>query len=75
MDCVFHSVSVNILVYGKEKMKLPNCMLLLFAVLIVSVPPAMAQVEKAAMKTTGISCGMCAAVSEVLLRYNLTCNF
>jgi len=27
-----------------------------------------AQVEKAAMKTTGISCGMCAAVSEVYLR-------
>ena len=29
---------------------------------------AFAQVEKAAMKTTGISCGMCAAVSEVYLR-------
>jgi copper chaperone CopZ len=29
---------------------------------------AFSQVEKAAMKTTGISCGMCAAVSEVYLR-------
>ena len=30
--------------------------------------PAFAQVEKVAMRTTGISCGMCAAVSEVYLR-------
>jgi copper chaperone CopZ len=28
-------------------------------------PPAGAQVEKVAMRTTGISCGVCAAVSEV----------
>ena len=28
----------------------------------------MAQVEKVAMRTTGISCGVCAAVSEVYLR-------
>ena len=30
--------------------------------------PAFAQVEKVAMRTTGISCGTCAAVSEILLR-------
>jgi cation transport ATPase len=30
--------------------------------------PLSAQVEKVAMRTTGISCGTCAAVSEVLLR-------
>src|SRR5215831_19972566 len=40
---------------------------------ILAITPALggfafAQVEKAAMKTTGISCGMCAAVSEVYLR-------
>ena len=42
--------------------------LLLFAVAVVSVLPALGQVEKAAMKTTGISCGTCAAVSEIYLR-------
>jgi len=36
--------------------------------LAVFTAPALSQVEKAAMKTTGISCGMCAAVSEVYLR-------
>lgn len=35
----------------------------LFAVAIAA--PAGAQVEKVAMRTTGISCGVCAAVSEV----------
>ena len=30
--------------------------------------PCMAQVEKVAMKTTGVSCGVCAAVSELNFR-------
>ena len=37
------------------------------AVLIAALP-CMAQVEKLAMKTTGISCGVCAAVSELNFR-------
>ena len=35
---------------------------------LLSAIPAHAQVDKAAMRTTGISCGECAAVSEVYLR-------
>ena len=41
--------------------------LLLSSLLTVAVPTA-AQVEKAAIRTTGISCGTCAAVSEFYLR-------
>lgn len=41
---------------------------LLFAIALASVMPGFAQVEKAAMRTTGISCGTCAAVSEIYLR-------
>src|SRR4051812_36530476 len=41
----------------------------LVSVLGLTVPiSAKAQVEKAAMRTTGISCGTCAAVSEMYLR-------
>jgi copper chaperone CopZ len=36
--------------------------------LLGAVNPLSAQVEKVAMRTTGISCGVCAAVSEVNLR-------
>lgn len=49
-------------------MKLQEHVLISFAVVLAAAIPAMAQVEKAAMKTTGISCGVCAAVSEVNLR-------
>src|SRR5437867_10960829 len=48
-------------------MKLSKQILLVAAVLATRIP-AMAQVEKVAMRTTGISCGVCAAVSEVHLR-------
>jgi copper chaperone CopZ len=41
---------------------------LLPTLLLATALPAMAQVERAAMKTQGISCGVCAAVSEVYLR-------
>ena len=41
--------------------------LLLLLLLTVALPAA-AQVEKAAIRTTGISCGTCAAVSEFYLR-------
>jgi hypothetical protein len=41
--------------------------LLLSSLLMVALP-ATAQVEKAAIRTTGISCGTCAAVSELYLR-------
>ena len=37
--------------------------LYLFA--LAAASPLMAQVEKVAMRTTGISCGVCAAVSEI----------
>src|ERR1041385_1991790 len=39
----------------------------IFAI-VVSTIPLHAQVERVAMRTTGISCGVCAAVSEVYLR-------
>jgi copper chaperone CopZ len=45
-------------------MKVPKH-LLLSALLLVSSVPGWAQVEKVAMRTTGISCGVCAAVSEI----------
>jgi copper chaperone CopZ len=37
-------------------------------VLLVPAGPAFAQVEKVAVRTTGISCGMCAALSEIYLK-------
>ena len=40
-------------------------LLVVFGALAV---PAMAQVDKVAIRTTGISCGTCAAVSEIYLR-------
>jgi copper chaperone CopZ len=42
--------------------------LLLSVLLVTSTLPMLAQVEKVAMLTTGISCGVCAAVSEVHLK-------
>src|SRR5947209_2361040 len=41
---------------------------LLIAVLAAMALPAMAQVERVAIRTTGISCGTCAAVSELYLK-------
>src|ERR1700674_4802331 len=41
---------------------------LLLAVLPTMALPAMAQVERVAIRTTGISCGTCAAVSELYLK-------
>ena len=49
-------------------MNLPPHLLLLPLVLLASVVPVFAQVEKVAIRTTGISCGTCAAVSEIYLR-------
>jgi hypothetical protein len=43
-------------------------LLLLLTVLMALASPAMAQVEKVAIRTTGISCGTCAAISEFYLR-------
>ncbi len=37
-------------------------------VFVLAPTLSFAQVEKAAMKTTGISCGVCAAMSEIYLR-------
>ena len=42
--------------------------ILLISVFALASTQAFAQVEKVAMKTTGISCGTCAAVSEIYLR-------
>ena len=36
--------------------------------MLASAMPALAQVQKVAMRTTGISCGVCAAVSEINFR-------
>jgi len=41
---------------------------LLLTVLATMALPAMAQVERVAIRTTGISCGTCAAVSEIYLK-------
>ena len=46
-------------------LKLRKQMLLLPALLLASTLPVCAQVEKVAMRTSGISCGVCAVVSEV----------
>src|SRR5213080_3333289 len=49
-------------------MNLYKHILELGALTVITALPAAAQVEKVAIKTTGISCGTCAAVSEVYLR-------
>ncbi|HYR92187.1 MAG TPA: heavy-metal-associated domain-containing protein [Terriglobia bacterium] len=49
-------------------MKLQKQIVLLCALVLTTALPAMAQVEKAAMRTTGISCGVCAAVTEFYLK-------
>jgi len=40
----------------------------LLALAAVTVQPGAAQVEKVAMRTTGISCGICAGLSEIYFR-------
>jgi len=49
-------------------MKRPQHLLLFAFVLLASAGSAFAQVEKVAVRTTGISCGTCAAFSEIYLR-------
>jgi hypothetical protein len=49
-------------------MSLQKQMLLSLLIVLVFALPAFSQVEKAAMRTTGISCGTCAAFSEIYLR-------
>src|SRR5262249_29661947 len=49
-------------------MKLHKWIVPSLALLSVTVTQALAQVEKAAMRTTGISCGVCAAMSEFYLK-------
>src|SRR5438132_13405764 len=40
----------------------------LCVLMVITALPAAAQVERVAVRTTGISCGTCAAVSEFYLR-------
>ena len=49
-------------------MNMKKQILLIIATAFASTMPLFAQIEKAAMRTTGISCGTCAAVSEIYLR-------
>src|SRR5690242_11234782 len=49
-------------------MRLRNQILIASLVTFSMSVPAFSQVEKAAMRTTGISCGTCAAFSEIYLR-------
>ena len=49
-------------------MKLQRRILVTATLLLASGIPAVAQVDKVAMRTTGISCGTCAAVSEIYLK-------
>ena len=46
-------------------MKLRCRMIVLWALASMLVSPAAAQVEQVTIRTTGISCGVCAAVSEI----------
>ena len=48
-------------------MKLDKRLLLGLAILVSAIP-ASAQVEKVAMRTSGISCGVCAGLSEIYFR-------
>jgi hypothetical protein len=48
-------------------MRLPRVLLLLSFALLAAIP-ARAQVDKLAIRTTGISCGTCALMSEIYLR-------
>jgi hypothetical protein len=49
-------------------MKLQKTMMLLAMLTVVGEWPAMAQVEKVAMRTAQLSCGVCAVFSEIYLR-------
>jgi hypothetical protein len=49
-------------------MNLQKQFLLVSALVVAAVSPGIAQVEKVAIRTTGISCGTCAAISEFYLR-------
>jgi hypothetical protein len=49
-------------------MKRPHHLFLLLLVLLAPARSAFGQVERVAIRTTGISCGTCAAVSEIYLR-------
>jgi cation transport ATPase len=49
-------------------MKLTSRLIFLLCLPLLLAAPALAQVEKVAIRTTGISCGTCAFVSEVYLR-------
>ena len=40
----------------------------LFWLVLAASVPVSAQVEKVAMRTTGISCGVCAGLSEIYFR-------
>ena len=49
-------------------MKLQKQVVLTSALVLAAGIPALAQVDKVAMRTTGISCGTCAVVSEIYLK-------
>lgn len=49
-------------------MKLPSHLLLVLLALLASTGSVFAQVQKVAIRTTGISCGTCAFVSEIYLK-------
>lgn len=49
-------------------MKLQENVFRIWVFVFALAAPAWAQVEKVAMRTTGISCGVCAAVSEISFR-------
>jgi copper chaperone CopZ len=49
-------------------MKLRKPTVLLSALALASAMPGWAQVEKVAMRTTGISCGICAGLSEIYFK-------
>jgi len=61
VDPDLHSVSV-------KTMRARMLVLAVFGFLLGSAGPVTAQVEKAAVRTTGISCGVCAAMSEMRFR-------
>ena len=62
VGCVNHPLSIEL-----SAMKLDKHCFLVILIAAMALP-ARAQVEKVAIRTTGISCGTCAAVSELYLK-------
>src|SRR5439155_27250481 len=64
VDCHKDPISVKL----GTAMNVHKQLVALCVLMVITALPAAAQVERVAVRTTGISCGTCAAVSEFYLR-------